>query len=494
MEDQDELNIEFSTDILALLNGLRPDSDNANVYTPQDVVKKMLDILPKDIWANRDVKFLDPACKSGVFLREITKRLVDAQIKADGKKLKGKERLPYIRQVLKNQVYGIAISEEAALVSRRTVYGSQNAMSKYSLSEEIFEDVQGNIRFVENATTENTKGAQYPFLNKTIQEIFGEDMHFDVIIGNPPYQENISNPTGQAPALFHKFVNKSFALQPNYVVMIIPAKWYAGGMGLNEFRAAMIANRHIRRLVDYPDPTECFPNIDLRGGVCYFLWDRDNEGPLKFTNIMGSELSTTIRRENPYDVFVRWNQMLSVLQKIERFNERSLSELVSEDSPFGFSTKERGVENDFENSCRLRSSKGFGFVSRDQVKKGELLVDAYKILMGRSISGNLEKPPFKVIATIEKLVPGDVCTHSYIVVGNFENAIENENLLGYLKTRFVRSLLLCSLTGMDISKEKFRFVPLQDFSRSWTDKDLYEKYGITEDEQAFIESMIKPME
>lgn len=141
MEDQDELNIEFSTDILALLNGLRPDSDNANVYTPQDVVKKMLDILPKDIWANRDVKFLDPACKSGVYLREITKRLVDAQIKADGKKLKGKERLPYIRQVLKNQVYGIAISEEAALVSRRTVYGSQNAMSKYSLSEEIFEDV-----------------------------------------------------------------------------------------------------------------------------------------------------------------------------------------------------------------------------------------------------------------------------------------------------------------------------------------------------------------
>ena len=512
MEDQDELNIEFSTDILALLNGLRPDSDNANVYTPQDVVKKMLDILPKDIWTNREVKFLDPVCKSGVYLREITKRLVDAQIKADGKKLKGKDRLPYIQRVLKNQVYGIAISEEAALVSRRTVYGSQNAMSKYSLSEGIFEDVQGNIRFVENVTTENKKGNQYPFLTKTIQEIYGDNMHFDVIIGNPPYQDEGGSGGNNDASIYQFFCEKATQLEPKYSCFIIPARWFAAGREnlVGPFRNYMLSCGRIRKLVVYADAGDCFRNVEIKGGCCYYLEDRDYNGTCCYELIRNGEREIVKNRNlGEFDVLIREPKFAKIVKKVDEIRiangEGTVDTIISSDTPFGIPSNPRTSKktpfNVYENCDENHDVKLFHiqnnkrmveYVCRDDIEKNSNDIAFDKVFVPGGYGAG-ESFPHQILGEPELGPQNSVCSQSYLYA-KFNSEMEASNFLSYLKTKFFRALVGAIKITQSAPSRVYRFVPLQDFSRSWTDKDLYEKYGITEDEQAFIESMIRPME
>ncbi len=276
--------------------------------------------------------------------------------------------------------------------------------------------------------------------------------------------------------------------------MIIPGRWYSGGMGLDQFRSEMLNDKRIRKLVDYPNAGECFAGIELRGGVCYFLWDRDNPGECEYTSISNGSKNTIIRNLSEYPTFIRWNQALQIVKKINYKKEGSLSGIISTVSPFGLPTSLRGKSQNSENALILHSSGGVGYITKSEIKTGTDLINKHKVLISQTISGNMEVPPFKIIALLKVLKPKEVCTHSYLVAGSYDSAIMAQNLKSYIETKFVRFLLTQSISGIHISRNSFVFVPIQNFSESWNDEKLYKKYGITKEEQAFIDTLIRPME
>lgn len=502
---------EFATDILALLNGLRPAADNANVYTPVKVVKQMLDILPKSLWARKDVKFLDPVCKSGVFLREITKRLVDAHIKDDGgdlRKIRGKDRLPYIQYVLANQIYGITTTEEAAKVSRRTIYGSQNALSKFSLSENLFNDAQGNIRYLECASNNNK--IIYPFLEKSITDIFGEDMQFDVIIGNPPYQDEGGSGGNNDASIYQLFCEKSTALAPKFSSFIIPARWFAAGREnlIGNFRKYMLTSGRIKKLVTFADAGDCFPNIELKGGCCYYLEDRNYNGNCNYELIKAGKVDKLQRNLNEFDVLIREPLFAQIVRKVNqvRIHEGAgtVDSIISSDTPFGIPSNPRtSKKNPFEVSNAMQgafNTQLFHIENNDRkveyVKSTDITKNANDIAFDKVFIpggyGAGESFPHQILGEPEIAPQNSVCSQSYLYA-KFENSTHAKNFVSYLKTRFFRALVGAIKITQSAPNRVYRFVPLQDFSRPWTDEQLYEKYEITEEEQKFIESMIKPM-
>lgn len=493
-------NTNYNPDVLSCLANL----SNDEVFTSPALANQILDMLPQDLWSNKEAKFLDPVCKSGVFLREIARRLMSGlskQIPDEQKR---------INHICQNQLYGIAITELTSLLSRRSVYCSKKANGKYSVCDN-FADEQGNIRYerVEH-TWQNGKCTEcsasqseydrdgmleshaYQFIHQDVNTIF-KNMKFDVIIGNPPYQLSTGGNSAQATPLYDKFVIQAKKLNPRYLTMIIPGRWYAGGMGLDEFRIEMLNDKRIRKLVDFPNAGDCFSGIELRGGVCYFVWDRDNPGKCEYTVVSNGSKNTMVRDLDEHSIFIRWNQALEIINKIQKKEKSFLSEIVSAVSPFGLATSIRGKTKKTKDTVTLHSSKGVGYIDKKEIKTGKDLISKYKVLLSRPISGNLEVPPFKVISLLKVLGPEEVCTHTYLVAGNFNNKEDAENLKSYLETKFVRFLLVQSISGIDISRDKFRFVPMQDFSESWTDEKLYKKYKLTKEEIEFIESMIKPM-
>lgn len=393
----------YNPDVLSCIANL----SNDEVFTPPDVANAMLDMLPQEMFSDPNAKFLDPACKSGVFLREIAKRLLigleakipDLQARAD--------------HIFHNQLYGIAITELTSLLSRRSLYCSKYPNSVYSVSR--FDDVQGNVRF--KNTPHRWVNGKCAFCGITRKSKLGNDergnsmeayayefihtihpqeiwkMKFDVIIGNPPYQLNTSDSSKQAKPLYHLFVEQAKKLNPRYLTMIIPSRWFAGGMGLDDFRNTMMNDRHITALVDYANAKECFPQNSISGGVCYFLWERDNTSACRFTNIIGGEETTEIRELGEFPVMVRYNKAVDILRKIRVKKEKCLSDYVSSISPFGLSTKERGVDfRSSTNAIKLYSSAGEGYISKDAIVKGFEYLDKYKLLVSQTGAEHAGEP------------------------------------------------------------------------------------------------------
>jgi len=498
----DRYNYSYNPDVLSCLANLSSDE----VFTPPTVVNQMLDLLPQSLWSDPTTTFLDPACKSGVFLREISKRLLEGL----------KERIPDLQtridHIFQKQLYGIAITELTSLLSRRSLYCSKYPNSRYSIT--AFSEPSGNIQFhrIEHSwrngrcvfcgatQSEYDRGLElethaYGFIHTVYpEELF--NMKFDVIIGNPPYQLSDGGAGASARPIYHIFIEQAKKLQPRYLVMITPSRWFAGGKGLDAFRREMITDKRIRRIVDYANAKECFPGISLGGGVNYFLWDRDNPGDCMITNVLNNNLSTKIRDLNEFPIFIRSNEAIGIIHKIRAFAEESFSSTVSSRNPFGFPSNHRGFKKSDIRQIKIFSSGDAGFVSDDEVIQGKELVDQHKLMVSKLISEHAGEPDkngmFKVLSKMLLLEPQEVCTDSYLIVYSSKNNIEVENCFGYLCSRFARFLLLQAITSINLSKEKFIFVPLQDFSKPWTDEKLYTKYGLDEKEIAFIESTIRP--
>lgn len=491
----------YNPDVLSCLANL----SNDEVFTPPEVVNQMLDMLPQELFRNPDTTFLDPACKTGVFLREIAKRLIK------GLEPQFPDLQERIDHIFHKQLFGIAITEMTSLLSRRGVYCSKYPNSEFSVSQ--FDDAQGNIRFKKiNHIWQNGKcvfcGASrseydrdeslethaYEFLHLlNVKDIW--KMKFDVIISNPPYQLSDGGNGASARPLYHMFVEQAKKLNPRFISMIIPARWYSGGKGLDDFRQTMLNDKCIRRLVDYTDSKELFPGVDIAGGICYFLWDRDHPGICTYTNNFNGNATTIDKPLDEYTTFIRYPIADGIIGKVVSRKEGSMDSMVTTRKPFGLATN---VLPTASGDIFLRYNKGVGPYARSMITVGNEHIDKWKVMISYLSAEHAGQPDksgrFKVLSTMEILPPKYVCTETYLLAGCFNSKEEADNLLSYLKTKFVRFLIAQIAVSQHITKNCFSFVPIQDFSKQWTDEELFMNYNLTQEEIGFIESMIKPMD
>ena len=496
------LDIQYNPDVLSCLANLSSDE----VFTPPKLANDILDLLPKEIWSDKTITFLDPVSKSGVFLREIAKRLMD------GLQAEIPEKQERINHIFTKQIYGIAITELTSLLSRRSVYCTKTANNKYSVCEK-FMDEQGNIVFnrIEHtwksgrcefcgASEEVYKDRDelethaYQFIHTdNPEEIF--KMKFDVIVGNPPYQLSDGGFGKSASPLYHKFVEQAKKLNPRFLTMIIPARWFAGGKGLKDFRGEMLNDSQIREIVDFENASECFPGVDIAGGICYFLWEKDSGGPCEVLNIQNGVQVRSTRALNEFSTFVRHGKAVSIIRKVLMNKEKKMNEQVSSRKPFGIATNTRPQNN---GDIILRWQKGEGPYKRDEVTVGTEWIDKWKVItsyVGYDHAGNPGKDGRRrVFSKIDILPPKTICTETYLVVGAFEKEPFALNLVAYMKTRLFRFLVAQFMYSHHITKDSYAFVPILDMSTNWTDEELYERYQLSDEEIVFIESKIRPME
>jgi site-specific DNA-methyltransferase (adenine-specific) len=522
---------------------------NDEVFTPPEFARQILDTVAAawaadndgaNIWCDKTVTFLDPFTKSGVFLREITQRLVRGLA----------PKIPDLQQrvdhILTKQVFGIGITHLTALLARRSLYCSKDASSEYSVvaSFRAAGDPDGNIWFkslqhtwvggteVIETADENGKpirktidgrcrycGASQKALDRVeglethayafihtdeakalLREIFGAGMQFDVIIGNPPYQLQSDGGTRDVP-IYHHFVEQAKRLEPRYLAMVIPSRWMAGGLGLNEFRKSMLSDRRIRDLIDYPNAAEVFPSVGINGGACYFLWDATHNGDCNVSTVRaGQTIGPTIRKLDEFDVLVRDSRALNILRKVLAQNEASINTILARDKEFGWTSN-------FDNFHALQQSgdiplyyirtmtRNRGYIARSEVTKSKHLIDTWKLLVPKVGSGReREKSGVDLVLGPSMIAPSpSVCTQSFLFFFVSSRG-EVESLRSYYATRFFRFLVSLRKITQDATHSTYRWVPIQKWDHSYTDAELFAKYSITEEEQAFIASMIRPMD
>ena len=344
-------------------------------------------------------------------------------------------------------------------------------------------------------------GNDFWHVYKSIPKSENEDinnMKFKAIVGNPPYQVMDGGSKASASPIYQLFVESAKKISPAAISLIMPSKWFAGGKGLDDFRENTRIDKRMEYIYDYVNAKDLFPTASIGGGICYFLWRKNYNGKCTFTNIMAGHSSTKKRNLDQYDVIVRYNEAVNIIDTAVTDGTKTVADIMLSRNPFGPSSNVRGELLPSEGLIRLMTSQGIYYVNPDIVKDNKEYVDAWKVTISKVTCEHAGEPDkngqLKVLSSLKTLEPGTICTDSYLIIGKFETEKEADNLRSYLATKFARFMLLTAVSSINLSKDKFRFVPLQDFSRPWTDADLYAKYNLTEDEIAYIEQLIKPMD
>lgn len=504
--------VDYNPDILNCLANLSSDE----VFTSPELANKLIDLLPQSLFSNPNTTFLDPGSKSGVFLREIAKRLIE------GLKDVYPDLQERIDHIMEKQLFGIATTQLTAHVSRRTLYCSKRADSKYAITE-VFKNrdekvaFKGNIKYGSHEHT--WKNGSCVFCGATEEEysrLSSQEQHaylfihtlnpkeifkmkFDVIIGNPPYQLSDGGAQASAKPIYQHFITNAKKLQPTYLCMIIPARWYAGGKGLDAFRSEMINDTHISKLYDFSNSADCFPTLgdrNIKGGICYFLWDKNHDGPCDVFTMVGDKCKNTSRRylkEDGVEIFIRDAEGLSVLNKVKNFKEESFCSIVSTRKPFGMATNftDYTLNRKNNNQYELYANKTIGYVDADKITRNQDWVFMHKLLMPEAI-GNADVARDRLKPIYSE--PGSCCTETYLVFGPFESKKQCDNCCSYIGTRFFHYLLSLKKITQHTTQKCYEFIPIQDFNEPWSDEKLFKKYGLTKEEIEYIENTVWPVE
>lgn len=492
---------------------------NDEVFTPPDFATKMLDTVAEawahrnngaNIWSDKTVRFLDPCTKSGVFLREITSRLtlgLASEIPDLGTR---------VNHILTKQVFGIGITKLTSMLARRSLYCSKYANGPHSVASS-FSNSDGNVWFESiGHTWESGKckfcGASqrtftrdagleshaYAFIHTNdikarVAELFGDSMQFDVIIGNPPYQLDDGGFGTSAAPIYQLFVEKALGLDPRYAVFVTPSRWMAGGKGLDKYRERMLRDKRMRSVVDFPKLYEGFPGVKIRGGISYFLWDREHNGPCSVQTIWdGQPTGPAVERHlDAYDVLVRRNEAVPILEKVRARAEPTLSGRVSSRKPFGLATNFKGKlsSRGMTSPVRLYENQRTGWIDRQDIPTNKEWVDDWKVLMTR-VQGTSAAIETKFLSKPIIAEPGTACTETYLVAGRFKSEAEAARYGKYLRTRFVRFLVSLRKPTQDAARGVYGFVPDLPTDQDWTDQKLYLRYGLSDEDIAFIESQV----
>ena len=488
---------------------------NDEVPTPPTVARAMLDVLPDAVWHEPDYRWFDPFCKSGVFLREVAARLLEGLEIWEPDFEKRREH------IFRNMLFGASITEMTGHIARRSVYYSRDASSSRSVVE--FETADGNLPFVPakhmfgngakskscvvcGAPSALERGDKrenhaYAFIHGGFPTKELPDMKFDVIVGNPPYQTEDGGHGASATPIYQHFVEAAIKLNPRYVLMITPSRWFTGGKGLDQFRGRMLADKRMRKLVDYPKLYDGFPGVKIRGGVSYFLWAREHSGLCSVQTMWdGKPVGDPAERDlGAYDVLVRRNEAVSILEKVRTFkpsgvSESTLSKRVSGAKPFGLRTFFHGgpSPDGLSNPVKLYGSQRVSWVERASIPQNSAWIDDWKVLLS-AVQGTSAAIETMFLGKPIIGAPGEACTETYVVTGRFSTEQQAERYATYLRTRFVRFLVSLRKATQHATRDVYAFVPDLELDRDWTDSMLYERYGLTSTEIEFIESQVKEM-
>ena len=440
-----------------------------------------------------DAHILEINSKSGLYPLYVAYNIYRCRVD-EAKKKYGEVGIGFAKSLwdatIEENILVVCKTPMARSITKRTLAGFRNTRVNAQYYKDLIKNISERPEAVVNTFRD---GKHFWKINNN------PNMKLDAIVGNPPYQVNIGEKKENYGLLiFNKFIDISILMKPDYVSMIFPSRWFTGGRGLDDFRNKMLNDDRIRLIKDFVDSTDLFPTADISGGINYLLWDKNYHGLCDFTGIHKGRITRMMRKLNQFETFVRRNDALSIIEKIMKRKEQTMSETVSGQTPFGFITTFKGKINPFSDSLSLYGSNGnITYVSRDEVEKNQSLIDKYKVVFTKAAPGggsSDKNGKYLLISSLQILKPGEICTQTFLVGNALDCYEEALNCMNYIKCKFTRFLILQSMTSQDLSPERFRFVPLQDFSKPWTDTELYAKYGLNDDEIAFIESMIKPME
>lgn len=439
-------------------------------------------------FGKEDAKILEINSKTGLYPLYVAYSCYRNKLeRLNEEKLTFENKQKLWRETVEDNIFVICKTPMAKLITIRTLLG--------------YTDGRINAHSFDNLIN-TLKNKPEQFRKRVLKGSFWrkeeKNMHFDAIVGNPPYQESDGGGGSgrSASSIYPYFLQQSIELKPEYISMIMPSRWFNGGKGLDNFRERMLSDCRIAEIVEFCDPKECFPTSDISGGICYLLWDKRHVGDCLIKNILkDGKILSDMRILNEYPVLVSNNKAIYIIRKVLKYKEKMLSDIVSSRKPFGL---ESNASFDKDGDIFLRSSKGSGSIKKEKITSGFEMIDKYKVITSKvsfEHAGVPDKDGMMRVLSVAQVLPRhSACTESYLVNGSFETEVEALNMLKYLKTKFVRFLIMQMLASMNMTKGTYYFVPIQDFTKSWSDEELYKKYGISNEEIAYIDSVIKPMD